>query len=57
MADGGDAVYDFGYFEGVRNVFMAYIRSGGDEESFLEWVKSELESAKGLRDRWDEDGY
>ena len=51
MANEGD--YDLGYFEGGRNVFMAYVRSGGDEESFVEWVKSELESAKKLRDRWD----
>lgn len=55
MADGGDAVYDFGYFEGVRNVFMAYIQSESPA-SFDKWIKSELESARKLRDRWDEDG-
>ena len=48
-----EGAYDLGYFEGVRNVFMAYVRSGGDEEAVVEWVKSELESAKKLRDRGD----
>ena len=49
--------YDLGYFEGVRNVFMAYIKSAdGRTESlvwFDKWIESELKSAKELRDRWD----
>ena len=55
MSNEGD--YDLGYFEGVRNVFMLYVRSNGDEEAFLEGLKTELRLSKQLRDRWDEDGH
>ena len=41
--------YNLGYFEGIRNVFMAYMQAP-DEKSFLEWLETELADARRLRD-------
>jgi len=41
--------YDLGYFEGVRNVMVAYIRMP-DKEQWFTWLTKELDDAKRLRD-------
>jgi len=40
--------YNLGYFEGVRNVFMALNTLTDDD--FIIWLASELAEAKQLRD-------
>lgn len=43
--------YHLGYFEGIRNVFMAYAMVGTITDSdFMIWLSSELAEAKQLRD-------
>ena len=41
--------YNLGYFEVIRNVFMAFMQAP-DEKSFLEWLETELADARRLRD-------
>ena len=44
--------YDLGYFEGIRNAFMAYASVHDDESlgRFKEWLIAELEEAKALKE-------
>ena len=46
--------YDTGYFEGVRNSWMALVSNGHDIEAFIEWISKELAQARQLRDEWEE---
>lgn len=41
--------YNLGYFEGVRNVLMAYIRMP-DKDQFFQWLETEMADARRLRD-------
>jgi hypothetical protein len=41
--------YDVGYFEGFRNALLGYIRMP-DKEQWLEWMETEIEEARRLRD-------
>lgn len=41
--------YDVGYFEGVRNALVAFIRMP-DKKQFLEWLDAEVEDAKRLKE-------
>ena len=52
--------YDVGYFEGVRNSWMALISKTKPEdgkaslEDYIAWISNELAEARKLRDEWDE---
>ena len=40
--------YDLGYFEGLRNAMVAFMRMP-DKDQFFEWLCGEVEEAKSLR--------
>jgi hypothetical protein len=42
--------YDTGYFEGVRNVLLAYMNFQGNDVKFHAWLNEELKEALRLRD-------
>ena len=42
--------YDLGYFEGVRNVLLAYMNLQGNDVKFHAWLNEELKEALRLRD-------
>jgi len=42
--------YHLGYFEGLRNALVSYVRMP-DKEQWLIWLEVELKTAKELRDR------
>ena len=44
-----NAEYNLGYFEGVRNCYMEFIRTG-DVDMYIEWISRELAEARQLRD-------
>jgi hypothetical protein len=41
--------YDLGYFEGLRNAMIAYMRMP-DKDQFFEWLCNEVKEAKSVRD-------
>lgn len=41
--------YDLGYFEGLRNAMVAFMRAA-DKDQFFEWLCKEVDEAKRLRD-------
>jgi hypothetical protein len=41
--------YDIGYFEGLRNALIYYVRMP-NKEQWLKWLEAELKNAKELRD-------
>lgn len=49
--------YDMGYFEGIRNCTMAFVgyhyNPDNRFEAFMEWLSSELEDARKLKDEWN----
>lgn len=46
--------YDLGYFEGVRNVLLAYMHLQTDVVEFHAWLNKEVEEALRLRDENNE---
>ena len=44
-----DHDYNIGYFEGMRNALISYVRMP-NKEQWLAWLEAELKDAKELRD-------